>query len=180
MKLYIIRHGETPWNAEGRLQGQTDIPLNENGIRLAKITGEALKDVPFDFAISSPLKRARHFYKDPFHFQTAADGETIEQLCVRTKAFWDDLVNNPDWQDKTILIASHGCACRGILHNVYEDKTDFWHGKVPPNCAVNIVSAEDGKAVLEAEDKIYYDPAECVDFRTGKKASQTGKAAQTR
>ena len=59
MKLYIIRHGETPWNAEGRLQGQTDIPLNENGIRLAKITGEALKDVPFDFAISSPLKRAR-------------------------------------------------------------------------------------------------------------------------
>ena len=226
MKLYIIRHGETPWNAEGRLQGQTDIPLNENGIRLAKITGEALKDVPFDFAISSPLKRARQtaelvlagrqipvledarieelsfgsweglgcrkanfeipsehfqdFYKDPFHFQTAADGETIEQLCVRTKAFWDDLVNNPDWQDKTILIASHGCACRGILHNVYEDKTDFWHGKVPPNCAVNIVSAEDGKAVLEAEDKIYYDPFECVDFRTGKKASQTGKAAQTR
>ena len=59
MKLYIIRHGETPWNAEVRLQGQTDIPLNENGIRLAKITGEALKDVPFDFAISSPLKRAR-------------------------------------------------------------------------------------------------------------------------
>ena len=83
-------------------------------------------------------------------------------------------MNNPDWQDKTILIASHGCACRGILHNVYEDKTDFWHGKVPPNCAVNIVSAEDGKAVLEAEDQIYYDPSECVDFRTGKKASQTG------
>ena len=47
MKLYIIRHGETSWNAEGRLQGQTDIPLNENGIRLAKITGEALKEVPF-------------------------------------------------------------------------------------------------------------------------------------
>ena len=45
MKLYIIRHGETSWNAEGRLQGQTDIPLNENGIRLAKITGEALKQV---------------------------------------------------------------------------------------------------------------------------------------
>ena len=59
MKLYIIRHGETSWNAEGRLQGQTDIPLNENGIRLAKITGEALKEVPFDLAISSPLKRAR-------------------------------------------------------------------------------------------------------------------------
>ncbi|MEI3167188.1 MAG: hypothetical protein V8S58_03915, partial [Lachnospiraceae bacterium] len=72
--------------------------------------------------------------------------------------------------DKTILIASHGCACRGILHNVYEDKTDFWHGKVPPNCAVNIVSAEDGKAVLEAEDKIYYDPAEVCGFPHGKES----------
>ena len=62
MKLYIIRHGETSWNAEGRLQGQTDIPLNENGIRLAKITCEALKEVPFDLAISSPLKRASKIF----------------------------------------------------------------------------------------------------------------------
>ena len=30
MKLYIIRHGETAWNVEGRLQGQTDTELNEN------------------------------------------------------------------------------------------------------------------------------------------------------
>ena len=52
---------------------------------------------------------------------------------------------------------------------MYEDKTDFWHGKVPPNCAVNIVSVENGRAVLEAEDRIYYDLSECVDFRTGKK-----------
>ena len=35
MKLYIIRHGETAWNVEGRLQGQTDTELNENGVRLA-------------------------------------------------------------------------------------------------------------------------------------------------
>ena len=58
MKIYLIRHGETPWNTLGRLQGRTDIELNENGIRLAKITGEKLKDVHFDLAIASPLKRA--------------------------------------------------------------------------------------------------------------------------
>lgn len=43
MKLYIMRHGETAWNVEGRLQGQTDTELNENGVRLAKVTAEGLK-----------------------------------------------------------------------------------------------------------------------------------------
>ena len=110
------------------------------------------------------------FYEDPFHFQNAEDGECIADLCVRTRSFFQGLLKSRSYQDKTILIASHGCACRGILNNVYEDKENFWHGKVPPNCAVSIVDVEDGKAVLTASDQIYYDPAECVDFRTGKPA----------
>ena len=60
MKLYIIRHGETAWNVEGRLQGQTDTELNENGVRLAKVTAEGLKNIPFDLGISSPLRHAKH------------------------------------------------------------------------------------------------------------------------
>ena len=60
MKLYIIRHGETAWNVEGRLQGQSDTELNENGVRLAKVTAEGLKNIPFDLGISSPLRRAKH------------------------------------------------------------------------------------------------------------------------
>ena len=58
MELYIIRHGETDWNKEKRLQGRSDTELNEYGIELAEITGEALKDVHFDCIYSSPLKRA--------------------------------------------------------------------------------------------------------------------------
>ncbi len=58
MEIYIIRHGETHWNTERRLQGLSDIELNEDGIRLAKLTGEALKGVHFDRVYSSPLKRA--------------------------------------------------------------------------------------------------------------------------
>lgn len=58
MILHIIRHGETQWNKEKRLQGQTDIPLAEEGIRLAKITGDNMRDIPLDFVISSPLTRA--------------------------------------------------------------------------------------------------------------------------
>ena len=59
MRLYIIRHGETLWNTEGRLQGKADIDLNENGVRLAKVTAKGMKDIPFDLAITSPLIRAR-------------------------------------------------------------------------------------------------------------------------
>ena len=58
MRLYIIRHGETEWNKVKRLQGQTDIPLAEEGIRLARETGAGMKDEPIDLVISSPLTRA--------------------------------------------------------------------------------------------------------------------------
>ena len=54
MKLYMIRHGETDWNVMRRFQGRTDIPLNEEGRRLARITSEALKDVPFTKIYTSP------------------------------------------------------------------------------------------------------------------------------
>jgi probable phosphoglycerate mutase len=61
--LIFIRHGETDWNAEGRLQGQRDIPLNDKGRRQARRNGVALADVfadavSFDF-VASPLGRAR-------------------------------------------------------------------------------------------------------------------------
>jgi len=58
MKLYIIRHGETDWNVAGRLQGRSDIPLNDEGRRLAQVTAEALSDVDFTCVYASPLCRA--------------------------------------------------------------------------------------------------------------------------
>lgn len=59
MKLYLLRHGRTQWNEEGRLQGRTDIPLSEEGRRSALAAGMELEKVPFDAAFSSPLQRAR-------------------------------------------------------------------------------------------------------------------------
>lgn len=59
LKLYIIRHGQTMWNKERLLQGRSDIELNENGRELARRTGGGMKDIPFDIAYTSPLKRAK-------------------------------------------------------------------------------------------------------------------------
>lgn len=57
--LYIIRHGRTDWNDEYRLQGRTDIPLNDEGRRMAEAAREKYKDVHFDICYCSPLVRAR-------------------------------------------------------------------------------------------------------------------------
>lgn len=58
MEIYIVRHGQTLWNQGKRLQGSTDIELNDNGRDLAIKTGIALKNTRIDVIYSSPLKRA--------------------------------------------------------------------------------------------------------------------------
>lgn len=60
MQLYIVRHGQTDWNKVRKLQGLTDIQLNENGRQVAIDLGDKLEQegVTFDEIFSSPLIRA--------------------------------------------------------------------------------------------------------------------------
>ena len=61
MKIYLLRHGETLWNQEGRMQGHRDVPLSEEGLKqVAEAAGKVanLKE-PMEAILSSPLKRAR-------------------------------------------------------------------------------------------------------------------------
>ena len=57
--LGLLRHGQTDWNVEGRLQGTSDIPLNETGLKQAQAAAGAIKADEWDFVITSPLQRAR-------------------------------------------------------------------------------------------------------------------------
>ena len=203
MKLYVLRHGKTSWNALRKVQGAADIPLAKEGIDLAEKVGENLKDVPFDLCFTSPLLRARQtamlvlgrraeqipvisdkriqeidfgvlegtqfkdeegnvisremevFFKDPQNFPRPENGENISDILKRNREFWEEKINDPSLQDKTILIASHGCAVRALLQNIYQDPDDFWHGCVPPNCSISLVEVIDGKAILLEEDKVY-------------------------
>ncbi|RNF81844.1 histidine phosphatase family protein [Montanilutibacter psychrotolerans] len=59
MKILLARHGETPWNAEGRYQGQEDIPLSPVGEAQARALGVRLRELPITRAVASPLRRAR-------------------------------------------------------------------------------------------------------------------------
>lgn len=202
MRMYIIRHGVTTWNALKKVQGSADIPLAAEGIRLAKKTGEALRNVPFDICFSSPLQRAvetarlvlglsevpvitdsrlreinfgvlegirfkdddgkilneelKTFFTDPWNFRRPENGENIPDIVARTRGFWEEKIHDPSLRNKNVLIASHGCAVRALLQNIYQNHEDFWHGGPPPNCSVNLVEVQEGKAVLLEEDKVYY------------------------
>jgi broad specificity phosphatase PhoE len=75
MKLILVRHGETEWNATGRVQGEADIPLNRKGLEQARKVAARLKTEPVDIIYSSSMKRARQtteaiakFHKVPIRY----------------------------------------------------------------------------------------------------------------
>src|SRR5215475_11690790 len=58
LRIYLARHGETDWNAERRLQGRTDVPLNSTGRQQAAKLAERLKGVRLDAVYTSTLSRS--------------------------------------------------------------------------------------------------------------------------
>ncbi|GAB3256534.1 histidine phosphatase family protein [Kineosporia babensis] len=59
LKLLLVRHGETTWNSSRRLQGDTDIPLSDNGRRQARALRETIAGHKPDALVCSPLSRTR-------------------------------------------------------------------------------------------------------------------------
>lgn len=76
-RLCLVRHGETAWNAEGRVQGQTDVPLSATGRAQARAVGAALAGERFAALYASDLARVR---------QTAAPAAAALGLEVRLDA----------------------------------------------------------------------------------------------
>jgi len=56
--IYVVRHGQTDFNKEGRIQGRKGLPLNETGIKQAELLKENLQQIQFDYVFSSPQERA--------------------------------------------------------------------------------------------------------------------------
>lgn len=57
MSIYVVRHGQTDWNVQNILQGCTNIPLNETGLKQAHELKNNIKNIKIDLLISSPLNR---------------------------------------------------------------------------------------------------------------------------
>lgn len=92
MKIILARHGETPWNAEGRYQGQEDIALSPVGEAQARALGERLRDVRIDRAVASPLSRAKRTAELALGEQRAAMLTTDPGLMEIAHGTWEGLL----------------------------------------------------------------------------------------
>lgn len=121
--VYFVRHGQTDWNAEGRLQGQADTDLNDTGRAQATRNGELLRGLVADPAaldfVSSPLRRTREtMERIRTAMGLAPDGYRPDPRLVE--------VHFGDWQEKTFAeleAVDPGCFARRE-----KDKWNF----VPP------------------------------------------------
>ena len=154
--LYIIRHGKTDWNNKKKLQGKTDIPLNEEGRKMAKEAGERYKDIHFDVCYCSPLIRAKEtadlllegrdipiIYDDRLMEMGFGIYEGTEYVfekpeCpvrelffhpenYRTGSFLDEVAYPQVKEGKDVLIVGHGAMNSSIICQVnHRTMADLW------------------------------------------------------
>lgn len=108
-----------------------------------------------------PSDQMELFFSNPFKLGNFPHGENTEEVCKRTQDFLFDIAKNHNY--KNVLITTHGFATRAILNFLYDNKEDFWQGRVPYNCAVNILDYKDGKFTFVAKDKVFYDKDQCIN-----------------
>jgi probable phosphoglycerate mutase len=85
--VYLVRHGRTPFNAEGVLRGRLDPPLDDAGRAEAAVLGELFVGVPLAAVVASPLSRARET-AEPIAAATGAPVEVDSALTDRDYGPW--------------------------------------------------------------------------------------------
>ncbi|MES2946672.1 MAG: histidine phosphatase family protein [Pseudomonadota bacterium] len=85
-RIIAIRHGETTWNVDTRIQGQLDIPLNETGRRQANRLAAALRDEPIRAIYASDLARA---WETASYLGRALDLNVVKEEGLRERGFGD-------------------------------------------------------------------------------------------
>ena len=155
--LYIMRHGKTDWNEKHKIQGRTDIPLNDEGRKMAAAAAEEYKDIHFDICFCSPLIRAKEtaqiflsarnipiIYDDRIMEMCFGTYEGIENSfeipdCPINVLFKDPVnyipVERPQLEDgKDVLIVGHGAMNSSIVCQIKNEPLEnFWKAGIK-NC----------------------------------------------
>ena len=108
LNIYLIRHGETAWNADNnRYCGRTDLPLTEKGLKQAETLQQQLQAIKWDGVFSSPLQRAfttaqiasgANVVKDERLIEADFglwERKTKEEFIVENAKLWEDWMRDP-------------------------------------------------------------------------------------
>ncbi|MCL2052839.1 MAG: histidine phosphatase family protein [Oscillospiraceae bacterium] len=133
MKIYAIRHGQTDWNSAGKIQGKTDIPLNQKGREQACEIAQTLLSSGIDTIISSPLKRAMET-AEIVAGQLHIGGKIVSDERLSERDFGDfegrfvkDVYNVPTlrkWSDNVVI--PNGESIRDTAKRVFECLDDVF------------------------------------------------------
>ena len=148
MTLYVTRHGETAWNAQNKVCGRTDVPLNDKGREQARALAEKLAGLNIHRILTSALSRARETaaiiaQKCPAPVQV--EPRLIEQdygIFEGTDRLGEDFLNHkrmfafryPGGESmmQSLLLVCHGGICR-VIDSYFSDLTNdaFFHFSMP-------------------------------------------------
>lgn len=130
--IYVVRHGQTDWNFEGRFQGRIDIELNETGREQAERTGEKLNGIKFDKVFSSPLKRAletaRIITDEPIEIDNRIIERCNGQLEGKLKTECENMVDFTDGDEQKLGIEPLS-DFRGRITDFFSELEEKYEGK---------------------------------------------------
>lgn len=138
--LYIMRHGKTDWNAAYRLQGSTDIPLNEEGREMARKAAEEYKDIALDVCYASPLIRAKEtaeIFLSGRNIPLIFD-DRLKEMCFGEYEGVDHIYEKPETNIyKMFKDPSHYKADRGAesFEELFERTGEFLDEVIKPEMA---------------------------------------------
>lgn len=125
MRVYLLRHGQTAWNAEGRAQGHTDIPLDADGLEQARLVGLAFANLRISRVWTSDLARARD---TAMPIVRATGAALTETPLLRERGFGDfEGKSFIEVQNETRRLESTGLSAFEIRLAGGESFRDVWN-----------------------------------------------------
>lgn len=95
--LVLVRHGESVWNEKGLWTGLTDVPLDQKGIYEARKAAILIKDIPFDIAFTSDLRRAKETLEQ-ITLELKYESLPVEESAALNERDYGDLTGKNKWE----------------------------------------------------------------------------------
>lgn len=147
LTFYIIRHGKTLLNTLDRVQGWCDSPLTPHGIDVARYLGLGMKELHFDAAYSSDLRRTRQTAEVILEAKGQSDLSIVEKFGFREACFgsYESDFNSRMWGDISLFLQ---------YTSAEEMLEDMFGGRVSNEDALNVVAKLDRMGLAESFDMV--------------------------